>query len=450
MTPRKVTVKIVRAVAELSAKGLTSVAIAAKVTLDSSTIRKIRNGSLPMDAACRRAWHEGFAQPKTLVAGQNRYGGGSGQVDAVPLAVNNCDHTPARGSKRGGDTSGASGAVIASMTRFFGAAKKVAAGVSDTPAADSARKGVSTVKREEDDMLLRSEVLRAEARKHFGLPANPFRDDVQTPDDVFITPSVRYVRAALMDAANNHGFVAVVGESGSGKSTLAEDLEERIKAEGKAVIIIRPYVLGMERNDKVGRTLKSAHIAEAVVNALDPNAALKNSPQARFRQIHELLKRSRKAGMRHLLLIEEAHCLPLPTLKHLKRFLELKDGMQRLIGVALVAQPELLEILNSQNAEVREVMQRCDVVEMEPLGDNLEGYLKHKFARFDLAFDQVFAQGAMDAIRARLIYAPRGGRPQDARSLVYPLTVNNLVTRAMNRAALAAYPVVDGDVIKGC
>ena len=41
-----------------------------------------------------------------------------------------------------------------------------------------------------------------------------------------------------------------------------------------------------------------------------------------------------------LLVIEEAHCLPTATLKHLKRFLELKDGMQRLIGVALIAQPD--------------------------------------------------------------------------------------------------------------
>ena len=92
-------------------------------------------------------------------------------------------------------------------------------------------------------MLLQNETLSPDARAHFGLTANPFRDDVQSSADVFQTPSVRYVRAALMDAAQNSGFVAVTGESGAGKSTLAEDLEERLKAEqGKHsdVLVVRP------------------------------------------------------------------------------------------------------------------------------------------------------------------------------------------------------------------
>lgn len=303
---------------------------------------------------------------------------------------------------------------------------------------------------EEETMLLENQALSPDARKHFNLPRNPFQDDVQSPDDVFQSPSVRYVRASLMDCANHHGFVAITGESGAGKSTLAEDLEERIKADARDVLIIRPYVLAMEQNDAKGKTLKSSHIAEAIASALDPQLKVKSSPEARFRQVHELLKASRRAGRRHLLVIEEAHCLPTATLKHLKRFLELKDGMQRLIGVALIGQPELRDRLGSQNAEVREVMQRCEVVELEPLDGELEAYLRHKFARFDLKFEDVFAPDAADAIRARLIHIPRGGKASDARSLCYPLVVNNLVCRAMNAAARAGWPQVDAQVIGGC
>ncbi len=299
-------------------------------------------------------------------------------------------------------------------------------------------------------MLLQNQALTPEARQHFGLPRNPFVDDVQSPDDVFQTRSVRYVRATLTDCAQHHGFVAVVGESGAGKSTLAEDLEERLKAEGKDVLVIRPYVLAMEANDQKGKTLKSSHIAEAVTNALDPQIKARSSPEARFRQVHELLKASRRAGRRHLLVIEEAHCLPTATLKHLKRFLELKDGMQRLLGVALIAQPELRDRLNSQNPEVREVMQRCEIVELEPLDNDLEGYLRHKFARFDLKFEDVFAPDAVDAIRARLVFVPRGGKAADARSVCHPLVVNNLVCRAMNAAARAGWPTVDAQVVAGC
>ena len=176
-----------------------------------------------------------------------------------------------------------------------------------------------------------------------------------------------------------------------------------------------------------------------------------DAPMATFlRQIHELLKSSALTGRRHLLVIEEAHCLPSPTLKHLKRFLELKDGMQRLVGIALIGQPELRERLSSQNADVREVAQRCEVVELEPLDGELEGYLRHKFARFDLKYEDVFAPDAADAIRARLVHIPRGGKPQDARSECFPLVVNNLVCRAMNAATRAGWPQVDAQVIAGC
>lgn len=303
---------------------------------------------------------------------------------------------------------------------------------------------------EDDAMLLQNQALTPEARQHFNLPRNPFVDDVQSPDDVFQSPSVRYVRASLMDAANHHGFIAVVGESGAGKSTLAEDLEERIKAEGRGVLVIRPYVLAMEQNDAKGKTLKSSHIAEAIAAALDPQLKVKSSPEARFAQVHQLLKDSRRSGRRHLLLIEEAHCLPTATLKHLKRFLELKDGMQRLIGVALIAQPELRDRLTSQNAEVREVMQRCEIVELAPLDGDLEAYLRHKFGRFDLKYEDVFDADAADAIRARLVHVPRGGKVTDARSICHPLVVNNLVCRAMNAAARTAWPRVDAQVISGC
>lgn len=299
-------------------------------------------------------------------------------------------------------------------------------------------------------MLLQNESLSQEARKHFSLPRNPFMDDVQTTDDVFQTNSVRYVRATLKDCAQHHGFVALVGESGAGKSTLAEDLEERLKAEGGAVVVIRPYVLAMEENDVKGKTLKSASIAEAIIYALDPHAKPKISSQARFRQVHELLRTSAQSGRRHLLLIEEAHNLPVATLKHLKRFLELKDGMRRLLGIALVGQPELRRRLSAQNAEVREVAQRCEVVELEPLDKELEGYLQHKFKRFDLKLDDVFAPDAADAIRARLIHTPRGGKAQDATSICYPLIVNNLVCRAMNAACKVGYPKVDANVVKAC
>ena len=303
----------------------------------------------------------------------------------------------------------------------------------------------------EEGMLLQNTPITPQALKHFKLPRSPFIDDVQSRDDVYQSPAVRVARATLMDWALNHGFGALVAESGAGKTTLAEELEQRLIDEGKDIVIIKPYVLAMEATDTKGKTLRATHIAEAIAYALDPQLKIKSSPQARFAQLHQLLRDSRRAGRRHLLLIEEAHCLPLATLKHLKRFLELKDGMQRVIGVALIAQPELRNVLHSQNPEVREVMQRCEVVELPPLDNDLEGYIAHKFARFDLRPEDVFEPDAFNALRARLIRTPRGAKAgEGAVSTCYPLAVHNLVARAMNAAAAAGYPKVDAAVVTHC
>lgn len=302
---------------------------------------------------------------------------------------------------------------------------------------------------EEAPMLLQKQTLSQAARQHFSLPRDPFTNDVQTSADVFQTANVRYVRTVLLDAALHHGFVAITGESGAGKSTLAEDLEQRIIDDGRDVLVIRPYVLQMELSDTKGKTLKSGEIARAIIRTLDETATCKSSPDALMRQLHTMLQQSARGGRRHLLLIEEAHCLPIATLKHLKRFIELKDGMRPLLGVALVGQTELRSRLLNAGPEVREVTQRCELIELAPLDAEVGNYLAHKFARFGLKPEQVFAPEAFDAIRARLIHLPRGGKATDAQSICYPLIVNNLVVRAMNAAADAGYPVVDGAVIAG-
>lgn len=428
LVARKLTPDAVRVIHRMTLESKTKKEMSRATGLSTDTIKRVRAGRYQsMDAETKAVWQELFG-PEEAQQGANPPGAGDqGDMGATP---------------------GSSRADLRPKAGYFPIAKKLAPTSSYLAGADPSVPLDETEK--EDSMLLVSEGLKPETRKHFKLPRNPFVDDIQTPADVFQTPSVRYVRAALMDCAMHHGFIAVIGESGAGKSTLAEDLQERIRADGKDIMIIRPYVLGMEGTDDRGKTLKSTQIAEAIGTALDPNIVLRLSSEARFRQVHELLKASRNVGRHHLLVIEEAHCLPLATLKHLKRFLELKDGMQRLLGIALIGQPELRQRLSSQNAEVREVAQRCEAVTLDPLDAELEGYLQHKFARFDLKLADVFEPDAFDAIRSRLIRMPRGGKPTDATSACYPLVVNNLVARAMNAAARAAWPKVTADVIAGC
>ena len=165
-------------------------------------------------------------------------------------------------------------------------------------------------------------------QKAFGLFRDPFADEaMQGADDVFTTPDIRYVREALFQTARHGGFLAVIGESGAGKSTLRRDLIERVNRENAPVIVIEPYIIAMEDNDVKGKTLKAAAIAEAIISTIAP-LEYQAQPDARFRQLHRVLKDSSQAGFSHVLVIEEAHSLPIPTLKHLKRFFELESGFK--------------------------------------------------------------------------------------------------------------------------
>ena len=334
------------------------------------------------------------------------------------------------------------GLVLAAPKKLAPDEQQLAGAVSPTQPSDQ---------EEEDPMLLTCESLSPEARSHFKLFRSPFADDaVQCLDDVYMGPRGRYIRMALMDAALNQGFIAIIGESGSGKSTLREELEERIRKEGKPVIVIRPHIIGVEPSDARGKMLKAGDIANAIVATLAPTVTLKSDPQARYRQVTELLKSARSAGFSVLLVLEEAHRLPLATLKHLKGYLELKDGLRRLMGICLIGQTELKKVMNTQNPEVREIVQRCEQFTMPALDDELRPYLELKFQRVGTRLNDVLADDAVDAIRARLVSMPRGGRPTDAVSMCYPLVVNNLLCRAMNAAATVGWPQVDAQVIAGC
>jgi type II secretory pathway predicted ATPase ExeA len=312
----------------------------------------------------------------------------------------------------------------------------------------------STTDERNDAMLLRKQGLSPATKKHFGIFRDPLADEVTSHEDVFVSPDIRYVREAMWQTARHGGFIAVVGESGSGKSTLRRDLIDRINREGQRVVVIEPYVLGMEDTDTKGKTLKAGHIAEAILTAVAPLEAPKSSPEARFRQVHRVLRDSRRAGSQHVLVIEEAHGLPISTLKHLKRFFELEDGFAKLLSIVLIGQSELRSKLSESDPNVREVVQRCEVVELQPLDGRLEDYLKFKFDRAGKPVVEVIDQAGIDALRARLTTSRLGmgrkgamGEGQSV-SLLYPLAVQNLLTACMNLAAEIGAPKVTADVVR--
>ena len=301
-----------------------------------------------------------------------------------------------------------------------------------------------------EPMLLRKQELSQDAAMAFGLNRDPFQADVQEAADVYLSPEIRYVREQLWAVSRHGGMLAVIGESGAGKSTLRRDLIDRAEREKQRMVFIEPYVLAMSENDRKGKALKAAALVDACIRAINPQVAVKASFDRRCEQLHELLKASHRLGVRHVIMIEEAHDLPEETLKQFKRLYELEDGFKKLMAIIMFGQTEMRGKLDETRASVREVVQRCSFVELPALGRNLEDYLTFKLKRVGGDAKAVFAPDAYDALRQRLqtthfVRVP--GRGQTT-SMLYPLAVANVVIGALNLAARAGAPVVDAALIK--
>lgn len=287
---------------------------------------------------------------------------------------------------------------------------------------------------------LEVEMLSTAARKHFEIFRDPFVDDVQSPDDVFLSSEQRYIREAMYSTAKHGGILAIVGESGSGKTTLRRDLLDRIVRENLPIVPVQPRTIDKGR-------LTAGSICEAIIRDLSQETP-RQSLEGKARQVENILRGSSRAGNSHVLLIEEAHDLTVATLKYLKRFWELEDGFKKLLAILLVGQPELKGMLDERvNYAAREFIRRCEVAELMPLNGNLEEYIALKLKRIGKKNADVFAKDAFDAMRTRLTMKRRGS--DGTISMLYPLVVNNLITKAMNLCADMGVEKIDAEVIKG-
>jgi type II secretory pathway predicted ATPase ExeA len=291
------------------------------------------------------------------------------------------------------------------------------------------------VEKDDSQMLLPKQTLTQAARAAFGFFTNPFDGEVTSAEQMFQNIEFGACRDLCWQAANNGRFVAIVGESGSGKTTLLGDTEERIDTERKPIILIKPSVLGMEGSDKTGKVMKASGIMDAILYTLDATCTPRQTMEAKARQLQRMLEDSIKSGSNHLLVIEEAHRLGLPTLKHLKGLHEMRMGRKPMLGILLLAQPELRAKL--ERYDMREVAQRCEVLGLEPLDGDLQAYLQIRLQRDGKKLTEMMDKDAVDAVRARLTHQgsdARGGKSGPT-SMVYPLAVNNFMTAALNQAA---------------
>jgi type II secretory pathway predicted ATPase ExeA len=308
-----------------------------------------------------------------------------------------------------------------------GACKKTGAASGRVPRPDIPETtGPENTFAKEHHMLITKCDLTQAARDWWGLPP----EALVTPwrrEHVFLGGGMRVAYEHMLLKARHGGMLAVVGESGSGKTTLKDLLVTDLAGQGD-VIVIEPHTQRMEETDKTGKTLRGGDIVEAIMREIAPAQKLRRTAEAQLNQVAACLGESldEHRERRHLLIIDEAHSLPKPTLRHLKRFLEMKNpkikGLQRpMLSIILLGQPELGTRLSPYDQTVREVWQRCETVHLPPVGKALAEYLAFRLGKAAAAF-------APDAL-VKLTEILMG---RDGASFLYPLAIDSWAAEILN------------------
>ena len=301
------------------------------------------------------------------------------------------------------------------------------------------RKPITLGDPEAVELTLEAEMLTAKAMKQFKIFRSPFGDDIDPVKDIYLSGDHRYIQMAMLEAARHSGFLAVIGEVGSGKTMMRRLFVHELRQDENCRIIF-PRIIDKTR-------ITAASICDAIIYDLaGHDAKLKGKLEQKSRQVEDLLVARSKSGIKMVMLIEEAQDLAAcpRVLKLFKRFHEIEDGAKKVMGIILVGQPELGALLNEgDHYDMREVIRRIQVAEIQGLNGSVKEYIVHKFKRVNIDARSIITDGAIDALGKRLTNNESG---RDV-SVAYPLTVNNYIIRAMNFAALHGFEKVTDEVV---
>ncbi len=197
--------------------------------------------------------------------------------------------------------------------------------------------------------------------EHFGLKEPPFKI---TPVTDFFFPGAN--RAEILDAllyaiSESEGIIKVTGEVGSGKTMLCRMLLERFPDKVEAVYLANPSLSREEMLYAIADGL-SLNLEGQRVNII--LQTLQNHLELKLTQ-----------GKRVVILVDEAHAMPLETMEELRLLYNLQVGNHKLLHIVLFGQPELNEKLSQPN--MRQLKDRIiHHFSMLPLSQNIiESYL---------------------------------------------------------------------------
>ncbi len=220
--------------------------------------------------------------------------------------------------------------------------------------------------------------------EHFGLDEPPFK--ITPITDFFFSGSSRgeILEALIYAITSSEGIIKITGEVGSGKTMLCRMLLERLPAQVEPVYLANPSLSREEMlyaiADGLGLDLEGQRV----------NVILQT--------LQTLLEQKVQQGKRVVILVDEAHAMPLDTLEELRLLYNMQVGDHKLLQIVLFGQPELNDKLDQPN--MRQLKDR--IVHhfiMLPLSKNIiESYLMFRMRAAGYRGPDVFSTSAIKLI----------------------------------------------------
>ncbi|MGH8697521.1 MAG: ExeA family protein [Burkholderiales bacterium] len=219
---------------------------------------------------------------------------------------------------------------------------------------------------------------------HFGLNEAPFRITPHT--EFFFSGANRgaTLEALLYAITHDEGIVKVTGEVGSGKTMLCRVLVERLPKSVETIYLANPSLSRDEILHVLAADLQIESRGERVTIML--------------RALQERLIKLYAAGRRVVVLIDEAHAMPIETLEEVRLLSNLESNRHKLLQIVLFGQPELDAHLAAPN--MRQLKERIThSFRLEPLvRSDVESYIDFRMRAAGYRGPNVFAPAAMKMI----------------------------------------------------
>ena len=220
--------------------------------------------------------------------------------------------------------------------------------------------------------------------EHFGLTEPPFK--ITPVTDFFFSGANRgeILDALIYAIAESEGIIKVTGEVGSGKTMLCRMLLERLPPHIEAVYLANP-------------SLSREEMLYAIADGLNLDLEGKRV-NIILQTLQNKLEEKISQGKRVVILVDEAHAMPLDTMEELRLLYNLQVGNHKLLHIVLFGQPELNDKLAQPN--MRQLKDRIiHHFGMLPLSQNIiESYLLFRMRTAGYRGPTIFSAAAATLI----------------------------------------------------